>query len=255
MNPSDYQGALRLADLNYESLREQLAAVVRQHGLEREAVHVVSARTLKPQESIGNPERQDFPLVKGREVMVEATLNGARGQAFTDLPGNYQGTIREVLDLALADNFQRAVFISALNAVLRSVGCIGCTVHCKDQEPETCAQNLVAYVKERFGSPRIAFVGLQPAMVDHLARHYQLRVTDMDPDNQGRVKYGVAIEPVEKTPEMLEWGDVVFATGSVLVNDTYRSVIGDKPLVFYGVTVTGVAFLTAGCSHYCHLGH
>jgi hypothetical protein len=255
MNPSDYQGVLRLADLNYESLRAQLAAVVRQHGLERERVNVVSARTLKPQESIGNPERQDFPLVKGREVMVEASLNGARGQAFTDQPGEYQGTIREVLDLALADNFQRAVFIAALNAVLRSVGSISRTIHCKDQEPETCARNLVDFVKEAYGSPRIAFVGLQPAMVDHLARHYRIRVSDMDPANQGRVKYGLAIEPVEKTPEMLEWADVVFATGSVLVNDTYRSLIGEKPLVFYGVTVTGVAHLTAGCSHYCHLGH
>lgn len=119
--------------------------------------------------------------------------------------------------------FQRAVFIAALNAVLRSVGSISRTIHCKDQEPETCARNLVDFVKEAYGSPRIAFVGLQPAMLDHLARHYRIRVSDMDPANQGRVKYGLAIEPVEKTPEMLEWADVVFATGSVLVNDSWST--------------------------------
>ena len=249
-----YRGCLGIEDLTYEQLRETLALITAERDLQDETVNVVSARTLKPEESIGNPERKDFPLVKGREVMVEAKFKGAGGQAFTDRPGDFEGSIREVLNLGLADNFERAVFVSSLNAVLRHLDCLSCTVHCKDEEPETCARNLVDYVRQTFGSPKIAFVGLQPAMVDNLARHFDIRVTDMDPDNLGKSKYGVSIEPVENTSAVIEWGDVVFATGSTLVNNTYRTLIKDRPLVFYGVTVSGIAFLT-DCPQYCDQGH
>jgi len=249
-----YKGCLKIADLTYEQLKEKLALIAKEHCLEGQHVNVISARTLKPEESIGNPERKDFPLVKGREVMVEADFNGHKGQAFTDMPGDFEGTIDEVLKMGLGDNFERAVFISTLNAVLRYIGALDCTIHCKDEEPEECAQHLVEYVSEQFGLPKIAFIGLQPAMVDNLARSYKIRVTDMDPENLGHSKYGVTIEPVDQTQEVIEWGDVVFATGSTLVNNTYRALIRDRPLVFYGVTVSGIAYLT-GCPQYCHKGH
>jgi len=249
-----HKGCLGIEDLTYDQLREKLAAIAEEHDLQAQKVNVVSARTLKPEESIGNPERKDFPLVKGREVMVEADFKGAKGQAFTDMPGDFQGSIREVLDLGLEDNFERAVFISSLNAVLRHLDYLNCTIHCKDEEPEDCARHLVEYVRQQFGTPKIAFIGLQPAMVDNLARHYDMRVTDMDPENLGTDKYGVAIEPVDHTSEVIEWGDVVFATGSTLVNNTYRTLIKDRPLVFYGVTVSGIAFLT-DCPQYCDQGH
>jgi hypothetical protein len=250
----NYQGCLSIKDLTYEQLKEKLAVIAVDNALQEQKVNVVSARTLKPVESIGNPERKDFPLVKGREVMVEADFNGAKGQAFTDIPGDFKGTVSEILKMKLSDNFERAIFISSLNAVLRYLKCLTCTIHCKDEEPEECAQNLVKYVQEHFGSPKIAFIGLQPAMVDNLARHYDIRVTDMDPDNLGQEKYGISIEPVDRTRDVIQWSDVVFATGSTLVNNTYRSVIRDRPLVFYGVTVSGIAHLT-NCPQYCHKGH
>jgi hypothetical protein len=134
------------------------------------------------------------------------------------------------------------------------LGWVEKTVHCRDHEPEACAKRLVGFVRDRFSDPKIAFVGLQPAMVDHLARNYPLRVTDLDPDNVGQVRYGVPIESAEKTLEVLDWGNVIFATGSIFVNATYRSVIKDKPVVFYGVTVAGIAHFT-NCWQYCPLGH
>jgi hypothetical protein len=155
----NYQGCISIKDLTYERLREKLIAIAADNDLSEQDVNVVSARTLKPVESIGNPERKDFPLVKGREVMV-----------------------------------------------------------------------------------------------DNLARHYTIRVTDLDPENLGREKYGVMIEHADRTRDAIEWSDVVFATGSTLVNNTYRSVIRDRPLVFYGVTVSGISHLT-GCPQYCHKGH
>lgn len=249
-----YWGSIALEELTYEKLQEKLWQIANEHGFLDREVHIVSARTLAPEESIGNPERRDFPLLKGKEVMIEARFLDAAGQAFTDMPGNFSGTIRDVLALDLKDNFERAIFIATINAVLRHLKWIDCSIHCKDEEPEDCARHLVEYVKTICPDPRIAFIGLQPAMVDNLSKHFLIRVTDLDPENLGQQKYGVLIEHADSTEEVINWSNIVFATGSTMVNNTYQSVIKDKPVVFYGVTVSGIAFFT-GCKQYCHCGH
>ncbi|SFR08652.1 Rossmann-like domain-containing protein [Desulfoscipio geothermicus] len=255
MNGNDkHFRSIRLDELTYDRLQEKLRQISEEYGLLEREVHIVSARTLSPEESIGNPERQDFPLVKGREVMIEARFLDGVGQAFTDMPGKFSGTVREVLELGLSDNFERAIFIATINAVLKHLKWIDRTVHCKNEEPEECARNLVKYVEKISTCPRIAFIGLQPAMVDNLARHFPIRVTDLDPENVGRYKYGVLVEHVDNTEEVLNWSNIVFATGSTLVNNTYKSILKEKPVVFYGVTVAGIAYFT-GCQKYCHCGH
>lgn len=238
----------------YEEVRKRLGELVRQNGLEREEVSVVSARPLSPEEAIGNPGREDFPLLKGKEVMMQANFLGAAGQAYTDMPGNFSGRLGEILRLPLVNNFERAVFVATLNAVMRYLKLVDRTVHCKDKEPQECANCLVEYVRSRFGNPKIAFIGLQPAMVESLSRHFPIRVTDLDPDNVGKSRFGVVIEDAANTAEIISWSDVVLATGTTVVNDTYRSVIGSRPVVFYGVTIAGIARLM-GYERYCHCGH
>jgi hypothetical protein len=252
MRSSRFQNSIPMSELTYERLQEILVHLLAETGLADQRIQV-SARTLTPVEAIGDPQRKDFPLVKGREVMLEATLNGAIGQAFTDMPTTFEGQLKKVSEMSLSDNAQRGVFIATLNAVLRSQGWVDKTIHCKNEEPEDCANKLPQYVQQYVAEPRIAFIGLQPAMVDHLSRHYPIRVTDMDEDNVGTERYGVLIEPVEKTPEMIDWSNIVLATGSTVINNTYRSLLRDKPVIFYGVSVTGVAYLT-DCGHYCYCG-
>ena len=217
-------------------------------------VEVVSARTLTPQEVIGKPERDDFPLLKGKEVMLQADFKGSLGQAFTDMPGNYSGTLKEIFDMSLDNNFKRAVFIATLNAVLRYLNYISKTVHCKDNEPVECAAQLVDYIKERFGNPRIAFIGMQPAIVEALAAQFKIRVVDLDPDNVEQKRCGVLIEDVAHTKEILSWADVILATGTTVVNNTLTSLLIEKPIIFYGVTIAGVAYLK-GYEQYCFCGH
>ncbi|MBC7341874.1 MAG: hypothetical protein H5U02_05430 [Clostridia bacterium] len=238
-----------------EGVKESFGQVIEAKGLTgEEEVQVVSARSLTPEEAIGRPERQDFPLLKGKEVMIQATFKGACGQAYTDMPGSYRGTLKEVLSLELGDNCQRAIFVATLNAVLRHLKLVDKTIHCRDQEPGQCAANLVTYVRERFGNPRIAFIGLQPAMVERLASHFPIRVTDLDPENIGQHKCGVMIEDVSFTAEIIDWSDLVLATGTTVVNDTLAGIIGKKPVIFYGVTIAGIAHLL-GYEQYCFCGH
>ena len=238
----------------YEDVKERFFNLIKEKDLMSSRVEVVSARSLTPQEVIGRPERDDFPLLKGKEVMIQADFKGSLGQAFTDMPGNYNGTLKEIFNMSLDNNFKRAIFISTLNAVLRYLNYISKTVHCKDKEPGECAAHLVDYIKERFGNPRIAFMGMQPAMVEALSTHFKIRVADLDPDNIGRKKCGVIIEDVSLTKEILSWADIVLATGTTVVNNTLTSLLIEKPIIFYGVTIAGIAYLM-GYEQYCFCGH
>jgi len=238
----------------YNDIKERFFNLIKEKDLMSSKVEVVSARTLTPQEVIGRPERDDFPLLKGKEVMLQADFKGSLGQAFTDMPGNYSGSLQETLVMSLDNNFKRAVFITTLNAVLRYLNYISKTVHCKDKEPGECAAHLVDYIKERFGNPRIAFIGMQPAMVEALAAQFEIRVVDLDPDNVGQKKCGVLIEDAAHTKEILSWADIVLATGTTVVNDTLTSLLIEKPIIFYGVTIAGVAYLK-GYEQYCFCGH
>lgn len=238
----------------YKDIKERFFNLIKEKNLMSSKVEVVSARTLTPQEVIGRPERDDFPLLKGKELMIQANFNGSLGQAFTDMPGNYSGSLQEILAMPLDNNFEKAVFIATLNAVLRYLNYISKTVHCKDKEPAECAAHLVDYIKERFDNPRIAFIGMQPAMIEALAAYFKIRVTDLDKDNIGKRKGGVLIESVSKTKEILSWADIVLATGTTAVNNTLPSLLIEKPIIFYGVTIAGVAYLK-GYEQYCFCGH
>ncbi|WP_434132410.1 DUF364 domain-containing protein [Sporomusa sphaeroides] len=220
----------------------QLAATYKWN--ENEKVHIVSAHDLTPAEAIGKPDRDDYPLLTGKEVMMEAHFRGSAGQAFTDRPGRFEGTLGEVLQLPLDTNFRRAVFVATLNAVLRNLQQIKATVHCKDSEPALCAQKLPAYIQMRYGQPKIAFIGLQPGLIQALkSAGFDLLVTDLNPDNIGHIRCGVRIEDASLNAEHVRWADIVLATGSVLVNDTYQELQQGKPVIYYGVTAAGLAKL------------
>jgi len=238
----------------YNDIKERFFNLIKEKDLMSSKVEVVSARILTPQEVIGKPERDDFPLLKGKEVMLQADFKGSLGQAFTDMPGNYSNSLREILAMSLDNNFKRAVFVATLNAVLRHLNYISKTVHCRDKEPGECAAHLVDYIKERFDNPRIAFFGMQPAMVESLATHFRIRVTDLDPNNIGQKKCGVLIEDAAHTKEILSWADVILATGTTVVNNTLTSLLIEKPIIFYGVTIAGVAYLKR-YEQYCFCGH
>lgn len=238
--------------MNYfDLMKEEMKRVAKE--FLKEEVKVVSTRPLSPEEAIGKPDRTDYPILKGKEVMVEATFLAARGQAFTDMPGNFEGAINDLLRLNLRNNFERAVFIAGFNAVMRYFGRASNTVHCRDSEPRLCAEQLPAFVGEHFGKPKIAFIGYQPAMLERLAVSFELRIVDLDEDNIGANRFGLVIEGPEKTEEVLEWGDIILATGSTCVNGTIVDFLNKKPVVFYGISAAGLAALH-GYRRFCPYG-
>lgn len=115
----------------------------------------VVARTLTPEEAIGNPEHGDYPLQKGKERLMQAAFRGAFGQAFTDMFGNYEDRLSRIVEMDLTNNFRRAIFVSTVNAVMRHLGMIERSVHCKGKGPKDCSQELVTYIRQEFYNPKI----------------------------------------------------------------------------------------------------
>jgi uncharacterized protein (DUF4213/DUF364 family) len=236
----------------HETIREKLIRLIKEHGLEGEEV-IVKAAALTAEQAIGNPEDKDYPLIKGEEKLMQAEFRGAKGHAFTDRYGNFSGRLLDIAEMELNNNFRRAVFVASLNAVTRYLSLAEGTVHCRDTQPRKCAAELVDYIKENFGHPKIAMVGFQPRMVEALAKHFELRVNDMDEANIGREKFGVRIDDPSRTQENLEWCDIALVTGTTIVNDTIDQFLIDKPVIFFGVTIAGAAKL-ANLERFCPYG-
>jgi hypothetical protein len=228
----------------YEVLRQKLLDLAQKKHLLGTRI-LVRVRVLSAEEAIGDPGRSDFPLQRGKESLIEAQFEGARGQAFTDHPGNFVGTLGEVLNIPLEDNYQRALFVATLNAFLRRLGRIQGTIHCRNEGPNLCAQKLANYLMGKFGKVRIGLVGLQPAMVGVCSKYFPLRVLDLDPENIGRERFGILIEDgYTKTEELKKWAQVLVVTGSTLTNGTITEWLNTScPTIFYGVTIAGASYL------------
>jgi len=232
-------------------LRERLRTLAEENGLLGETV-TVTGRALTPEEAIGKPERQDFPLIKGKEKLIQAVVRDAKGQAFTDMPGHFTGTLSEILGRPVESNFDRAVFVATMNAVTNLLGLAERTVHCKDEEPEYCASCVVGFIRRAYGDPKIALIGFQPSLLQQLAPSFTVRALDLDAERIGTEKFGVMIEDGDRdTQAVLDWCDLIFATGSTIVNGTITDFLDTKkPAVFFGTTISGAAALM-GLDRYC----
>ena len=235
----------------YEELREALNNEIQKHDLSGKNISV-RCKALSATEAIGTPEHDDYPIIKGKEVMVEAVFEGAKGQAFADDFENADYLIDDLLKINLNSNKGRASFISGLNAVFRYLDLCDKTIHCKDAEPTLCANNLPEVIGPR---NNVLLVGYQPRFLEMLASQYKVRVVDLDLDNIGSEISSVVIEPPEMIPNAIKWSDLIFVTGSTIVNGTITDFLNqDKPTLFFGVTISAAASIL-NLNTYCHCGH
>lgn len=226
-------------------------------GVERDELddRVVATRPLSTFEAIGSPERDDFPLLRGKEVLMEANYRGFLGQAFTSAAGVFSGTLEEVIGLSQEDAFDRAVIVSTINAVLRNLGLAEGTVHCRDAGPGDCAAALGRWLSEQ-DLERVGLVGMQPALLSSLVEilgSEKVMVSDLA--CAGEVRLGVTVLDGMSPEPLFERSSLVLITGTTLVNGTIDGLLemADQygcRVVFYGTTIAGAAHLL-GLERWC----
>ena len=209
-----------------EQARERFEQLVTKSSLPDPEIRVL-VKTLTPEEAIGRPGRRDFPITLGQERVIEAEFAGAKAHAFTDSPKEFVGQLGDVVNLPLDSNSNRAIFVGVLNAVLRYLGIIEKTLHCRDEEPEQCANEIAAFLKCKYHNATVGLVGLNPAIAESLAKGFgasKVKITDLNPDNMGKSKHGVEIwDGTTRTKHLVEASDVVLLTGTMLANDTFNA--------------------------------
>ena len=231
---------MNVADV-FEHLNAHLDSLVRTNELPEDPI-VVTAKPLTADEAIGNPEHDDYPLLKGRERMMEAVVRGACGQAFTDMYGRWEGRLKDVLELPLINNFRRAVFVATLNAAMRYTHELDHTRHCRDDGPVECGKQLRTFVVQAGLKPPFVLIGYQPRFAETLASLGELRIVDMDVQYIGQERCGVVVHDPAETDQALHGSGSVFVTGTTLVNATIDQFLNlPVPTVFYGVTIAGAA--------------
>ena len=233
----------------FETLRTEFQNILTDHGLAAEQIRITSS-ALTPEEAIGITARQDYPILNGKEIMIQAEFNGAAGQAFTSCPASYAGSLETILDADLEhDDQARALFIAALNAVMKHLGLCEGTIHCKNDGPELCAVQFTEYIAEHYDNPKIAVVGYQPALLSALCSRFSVRALDLNPDNVEQQRFGITIEHgLRDMDAVRDWADLILCTGSTLANGSIIDYMDlDKDVIFFGTTAAGAASLLGLC--------
>ena len=234
-----------------EQTRQLLSELIKNKNL-LDAEVSVRARPLTPEEAIGTPGRRDFPIIEGKERVVESRVLGAKGHAFTDSAREFTGTLNDVLALELNSNQNRAIYISTLNATLNYLKKATGTVHCKDDDPEDCAKEIAALLLGKYGRANVGLIGMNPAIAERLVDTFgieNVRFSDLNHDNIGQQKFGVEIwDGHTLTRELIDRSDVVVFTGTTLVNDSFDEILDmlkarGKAYYVFGVTAAAVCTL------------
>ncbi|SEW44767.1 Rossmann-like domain-containing protein [[Clostridium] fimetarium] len=230
-------------DQLYNKLKDEFEKIIINNNIQADLV-LIKSRSLSPEEAIGITERKDFPILTGKEVMLQAEYQGFYGQAFTDAPSIFSGTLSQILELDLMnDNHSRGLFISTMNAVMRKLDLADHTIHCKNDGPELCGKQFVPYMKDHYNNPKIALIGYQPSILENLAAVFDLRVLDLNPDNVGQLRYCIKVEHgINDYDEVINWADIILCTGSTICNGTIVNFLNlNKDVLFFGTSIAGAA--------------
>lgn len=210
----------------------------------------INSKALKNEEAIGHPDRDDFPLLRGKEVLLQAEVGGSLGQAFTGDPISFHGSLNSLLELPVERPGNYALMIAALNAVGNKLGLVKQTIHCLNNEPEECAKKISQTILEKHGLCNIGIIGYQPSIIESCVQVFgadHVNVTDLNKDVVGTIRYGVKIlDGLTDTKKLAEFADILLITGSILANGTAGSVleeVDDKKCYFFGTTCAAAAYV------------
>lgn len=194
-----------------------------------------------------NLPSEEYPIVRGKEVMMECTFRNSKAQVFTARPYNGEAPLSKILNSRLRSIPERSMFYCALNAVMKEFGLLRGTIHCRGNTPIYCGRMLLQRILSEYGDVPTLLIGYQPAFADALARHLsKVYITDMDPEDIGKCVGGVYVQDHYMNEELIKNVDLVVVTGSSIVNSTFWNILNwsksyGKELIVYGVSGAGVA--------------
>lgn len=193
------------------------------------------------------PEGDPPSTVSRPEYCVTADIDGVKGEAYTETPAAFNGTLKQALDIRPDNEGISAITISALNAAMNRLSLCPGVLPKKDEDHASYADAICRYVKEHYGKSRIVLVGYDGYLVKRFVdAGLEFWTLDRDPDNisQDRFDHVVVNSAKRNRESSFAWGDIFIVTGSTLCNGTIVQYLNSgKELYFYGITCAGAATL------------
>ena len=193
------------------------------------------------------PDNEPPSTVARPEYCVTAELLGVKGEAYTETPSDFCGTLKEALAIPPTEKGISAVTIAALNAAMSYLDQASGTFPDGEEERVRYADALCRYVKEEFGTDHIILVGYDGYLVKRFVDEgFHFWTMDNDPANitQDRFHHVVVNNAKKNRESSVVWGKYFIVTGSTLCNGTILHYLNsNKELLFYGITCAGAATL------------
>ena len=194
------------------------------------------------------PEGDVPSQVNRPEYCTYAKFKGVKGEAYSETPADFYGTLGELLEYPLAGKGIDARVLAAINAVMKHLGLLENATW--SDEPEArrqYANQIYDEVTEKYGKSNIILVGYDGYILQRFMEEpLDFWTMDRNPDNVTKDRFDHVIVNSGKPNRdaCIEWGKILIVTGSTLCNGTIIPYLEcGKDVKFYGITFAGASKL------------
>ncbi len=196
--------------------------------------------TLMPEGDVPSPASRP-------EYRVTAEYKGAKGEAYTETPADFEGMIHDAVALSLGKDAIDARSVAAINAVMNHFGLCAGTFSDEPEAHQAYAEKICAEVIEKYGKNNIALIGYDGYIVKKFMDEGMVFWTlDRNPDNvtKDRFHHVIVNSGRYNREACFAWAKLLIVTGSTLCNGTILPYLeSGADVKFYGITFAGVAKL------------
>ena len=200
----------------------------------------------EPEQTL-RPDGDTPSSVSRPEYRVTAILLDHHGEAYTEHPMDFDGTLREALTLPCSDDGIDARTIAALNAAMSVLGQCPGTFSDDPAVHQQYADAICNYLIRNYGRSHIILVGYDGYFVKRfMEEELDFWTMDRDPDHITKDRFNHVIVNSGKynRESCFAWGKIFVITGSTLCNGTITQYLDQgKDLLFYGITCAGASRL------------
>ena len=188
------------------------------------------------------------PYIDKPEYRVIADYEGAKGEAYTETPFEFEGTLREAVEIKPTEAGIDARVIAAINAALCSWDFLPGTFPDDPEIHHKYAADLYNYVTRNMGyRSNVVLIGYDGYIVKKFVEGgMDFWTLDRNPSNisQNRFEHVVVNGAKLNREACYEWGQLFLLTGSTMTNGTVTHFL-DREIktLFYGITAAGPARL------------
>ena len=191
----------------------------------------------------------DVPSEVNRpEYATIADFKGAKGEAYSETPAEFYGTLEELLAYPLAGRGIDARVLAGINAVMKYLGLLDNAVYSEDPEArKKYADQIFAEVTEKYGRDHIVLVGYDGYIVKRFMEEpLDFWTMDRNPDNitKDRFFHVIVNSGKPNRDSCFAWAKILIVTGSTLCNGTILPYLEcENDVKFYGATFAGASQL------------